>query len=274
MRGACGNALGERLVIRLRLPIPGGLAHFFLELTNETDYRLHLLVTMEHGVQHDAFGQTLGLGFHHQHGVLGSGNDQIEIRFGELRQGGIQYVLAVDITDPRRADGTAEGHAGNRHRRRRADERGYVRIDFRVQRHHGGDDLHLLLEALRERGSQGPVDQAAGEGFLFGRTPFALEKTAGDLAGGVGFFLIIDRQREEPAIGIGVGVAYHGYQYDCVTEAGENGAGCLAGDFSRFEDQIVCAVADGLFDGCHGLPLECTLEAFSGVAAPGRRRIH
>jgi hypothetical protein len=71
-----------------------------------------------------------------------------------------------------------------------------------------------------------------------------------------------------------VGVAYHGYQYHGVAEAGKNRPGCLAGNFSRFEDQIVGAVTNGLFDGCHGLPLECTLEALSGAATLGRRRNH
>ena len=54
--GVRGNALGEHRVILVRLPIPGGLAHFFLELANEANHRLHLIVTIEHGVQHHAFG--------------------------------------------------------------------------------------------------------------------------------------------------------------------------------------------------------------------------
>jgi hypothetical protein len=66
-----------------------------------------------------------------------------------------------------------------------------------VMAQHGGDDEDLVLEALDEQRPDRPVDQARGQRFLFGRTAFALEEAARDLAGGVGAFLVVDRKREE-----------------------------------------------------------------------------
>ena len=51
-----------------------------------------------------------------------------------------------------------------------------------------------------------PVDQPGGQDFFFGRTAFALEEAAGDLAGGVRAFLIIDREREEVLTRLGAAV--------------------------------------------------------------------
>jgi len=42
------------------------------------DHRLHAVVAEHHGAEHDFFGQLLGFGFDHQHGVLGAGDDEVE----------------------------------------------------------------------------------------------------------------------------------------------------------------------------------------------------
>ena len=66
----------------------------------------------DHGPQHYFLGKLLGLGFDHQHGGFGAGNDEIEL--GARRELGLAWiedVLSVDIADARRADGAVEGHA-------------------------------------------------------------------------------------------------------------------------------------------------------------------
>jgi hypothetical protein len=67
--------------------------------------------------------------------------------------------------------------------------------------------------------------------------------------------LIIDGHWKETAIGIGIRVAYGGYQHDGITEAGDDGAAGLAGDFARFQNQIVGR--DGIIErngGCRMSP--------------------
>ncbi len=131
--GYLGNAIGQRRVVRLRRPAPFGMPRLRLELANETDDGLHLLVAVKHGVEHDALAESIGFRLDHQHRVLGAGDNQIERRLLELREGGIQDELAVDVADPRRTDGPVERHARERHRRRGADHGRDVRVDLGIQ---------------------------------------------------------------------------------------------------------------------------------------------
>ena len=59
-----------------------------------------------------------------------------------------------------------------------------------------------LQETRHEERPDRPVDQPRGQRLLFGRPALALEKAAGDLAGGEGLFLVIDGQREEILAGL------------------------------------------------------------------------
>ena len=69
--------------------------------------------------------------FHHQHGVLRAGDDQVQLRGLELGRGRIEHVLAIDVADARGADRAVERNAGDRERGRCADHRGDVGIDLR-----------------------------------------------------------------------------------------------------------------------------------------------
>ena len=79
-----------------------------------------------------------------------------------------------------------------------------VGIVLEVVREHGDDDLRLVAEALGEQRADRAVDQAGDQRLLLGRTAFALEVAAGNLAGGEGLFLVVDGQREEVDAGLGV----------------------------------------------------------------------
>jgi hypothetical protein len=72
-----------------------------------------------------------------------------------------------------------------------------VRIVLHVMREHGDDDLGLVAPAVGEQRADRTVDQAGNQCFLLGRTAFALEVAAGNAAGCVGLFLIVDRERQE-----------------------------------------------------------------------------
>ena len=48
------------------------------------------------GAEHDFFGELLGFRFHHQHGVLGAGHDEVELGFGATVDGEVQHILAID----------------------------------------------------------------------------------------------------------------------------------------------------------------------------------
>lgn len=62
---------------------------------------------------------------------------------------------------------------------------------------HVDDDLDFVVEAFGKQRTQRTVDQARGEGFLFGGFAFAFEEPAGDLAGRVRLFDVIHGQGKE-----------------------------------------------------------------------------
>ena len=45
------------------------------------------LVGEHDGAEHDVFGKLLGFGFDHHHRVVGAGDDEVELAFGDLLPG-------------------------------------------------------------------------------------------------------------------------------------------------------------------------------------------
>ena len=110
------------------------------------------------------------------------------------------------------------------------------------------DDLNFVEEAVRKERTDRTVDQAARQRFLFGRTTFTLEEAAGDLAGGVGLFNVVDREREEVLTGLRFLLGDDRGEDDRIVHAADAGAGRLAGDLTGFERDVVVAEAEGLRD--------------------------
>ena len=147
--------------------------------------------------EHDVFVELLGFRFDHQHGVGGAGDDEVELGLGHLVERRVEHVFVVDEADAGGADRAHEGHARQRQRRGRSHHRHDVRIVLHVVREHGDDHLGLVAPAVDEQRTDRAVDQAGDQRFLFGRTAFALEIAAGNAAGGIGLFLVVDGQRQE-----------------------------------------------------------------------------
>ena len=118
----------------------------------------------------------------HHDRVAARGDDQVQVAVGELRTGRVDDELAVDAADAHGRDRAVPRDVGDVQRGRRADDREHVGVVLVVVREHGGDDLRLAAEALREQRADRAVDQARGEDLLLGRAAFALEEAAGNLA--------------------------------------------------------------------------------------------
>ena len=249
--GHAGDLGDHRVVLRRGLPVPQRLAARFDQLVDHADGRLLLLVAEHDGAQHHFLGQLVRFRFHHQHGGFGARDDEVQRRRRELGLGRIEHVLAVDIADARGADRAVERNAREHERRRGADHRRNVRIDLRIDRHDGGDDLHFVVEAVREQRPDRAIDEPRGQRLLFRRAPFALEEAAGNLAGGVGLFLVVDGQRKEVLAGLGFLPGHRGDEHDGVVEARQHRAAGLAGDLAGFERQGVAAVGNRFLDGVH-----------------------
>ena len=212
---------------------------------NRVDDDFHLVVAEDHGAQHDFFGQLFRFRFDHQHGRFGTGDHQVHLRRFQLLDGRVQDVLAIGVTDARGADRAVERHARDAQGGRSADHGGDVRIDFRVDRQHVNDDLHFIQVAFREQRTDRTVDQTRCQCFFFGRTAFALEKTARDFTGSIGFLDIINRQREEILAWLGIFACHHRCQNDGIFDRHQHCAGCLTCDFAGFQGHLMLTVLEG-----------------------------
>ncbi len=115
------------------------------------------------------------------------------------------------------------------------DQRHDVGIVLHVVRQHRDDDLGFVAPAVDEQRTDRAVDQAGDQRLLFGRTAFALEIAAGNAAGGVGLFLVVDGQRQEvDAFARRLG-GDDGGQHDGLAIGGEHGAVGLTGDLAGFQ---------------------------------------
>ena len=150
-----------------------------------------------HGAQHDVLGELLGFRFHHQHGVVGAGDDEVELAFGHLFELRVEHVFVVDEADACGADRTHERRARQRQRRRGGNQRQNVGIVFEIVRQRGDDHLRLTAPALGEQRPDRAVDEPRDQCFLFGRAAFTLEIAAGNAARGVVLFLVVDGERQE-----------------------------------------------------------------------------
>ena len=205
------------------------------EIDDRVDDRLEVAVAEHHGAEHDLFAQLLGFQFHHQHGVGGAGDDQLELGVGHFVERRVENVFVVHEADARGADRALEGHARQRQRGGSRHHRHHVGIVLHVVRQHGDDHLGFIAPAVGEQRADRAVDQAGDQRLLFGRTAFALEIAAGNAARGIGLLLIVDGQRQEvDALARRLG-GDDGGEHDGLTIGRHDGAVGLTGDLSGFK---------------------------------------
>ena len=86
------------------------------EFDDRLDHRLEVAVAEHHGAEHDVFVELLGFRFHHQHGVGGAGDDEVELGFDHLVERRVEHVFVIGEADAGGADRALEGRAGQRQR--------------------------------------------------------------------------------------------------------------------------------------------------------------
>ena len=204
------HRLDRRLEVRDSLGLPDRL----LELLLEVDERLERAVAEEDGLGHDRLGQQLCAGLDHHDRVARTGDDQVELRVGELGVRGVDDELAVDPSDADRGNRAEERDLADRQRGRRGERADDIRVVLLVRRQHRDDALDVVLVARREERPDRPVGLASGEDRVLGRARLALDEAAGDLAGCVHPLLEVDREREEVEAGARLrpvgGAEHHG----------------------------------------------------------------
>ncbi len=249
--------VGRREVARL-------LGGDFGELDDRVDHRLERLVAEHDRAEHGLLVEFLGFRLDHQHGVGGAGDDEVKLRLGHFVDMRVENVLAVDEADAGAADRAHEGHAGDRQRGRRSDQRQDVRIVLQIMLHDGDDDLGVVLVTGREERADRAVDQAGNQRFLLARTAFALEVAARDLAGGIGLFLVVDGEREEIEAGLRLLHGNDGRENDGFAVGREHRAISLARDLAGFQDERTTAPLD-----FHLVVIEHVLSLICGTGRTG-----
>ena len=239
-----GNLGFQRFVDGRRSPVPRLGADVGSEFVDGVDNGLHLLVTKDHGAQHHLFGEDGRFGFHHQHGVGGTGNHQIQIALGQFGSGRVQHVLTVHVTHAGCTDRAAERDAGDGQRRGGTDHGNDVGRNGRVHGHDGGNHLNLIEEAFREQRTNRTVDQTGDQGLAFARATFTTEETTRDTTSSIGTLLIVDGQREEITAVIGLFLANDGHKYAGIVHADHDGRSGLTGHHTGFQSDGVLTVLE------------------------------
>ncbi len=126
--------------------------------------------------------------------------------------------------------------SGNLGRRRRGvDGQDVVQV-LGVQAQDGDHDLDLVAQTRDERRAQRPVDQAAGQDRVRGRSALTAEERAGDTSCGVHPLLDVDRQGEEVEVVLRALAGRGGRQeHGLVVEVGDDSAGGLLGQPTGLE---------------------------------------
>ena len=149
--------------------------------------------------QHAILVHFAGKALDHQHGVEAAGDNQIEIAFFQFVLGGERHELAVDMSQPHRADGSLERQRRDRQRGAGADHRQHVGIVLPIARKRGGLNLHFVAEPFRKQRPNRAVHEPRGERFFSGGATFAFDEAPRKLAGRGSPLAIIASQRKEVA---------------------------------------------------------------------------
>ena len=267
--------LGHRLVERVLLRHDGTV--YALPLLNELELgvteRTDGLLAELHGGEHVVLGDLLGAGLHHGDEVAGTGKLEVEVGVLALLIGGVHDELArlLIAADAHAGERALEGHATKGERKRSAHGADDIDGVHLVGHERGGNDLHLVAEAVREARADGTVDHARGEGGLLGGTALALEVAARDTAGSVELLIEVDGEREEIVVLALLG-DHNGHERGRVTLLDEGGAGSLLGKLTGFERIGLAIQLEGLADESHLSPSSPHAPLRTGFFGPALRQ--
>src|SRR5262249_9008060 len=131
---------------------------------------------------------------------------------------------------------------------------------------YGCDDLRFVGVTLGEQWADGPVDEARREHLVDARAPFTLEESAGNLAGGKSFFLVLAGEWKEIDALAGLIAGDGGHEHARVVVAHQDGAVRLFGVFPLLKEKPAAPQLDPSFSGHVFVPL----PARSAVAPAAR----
>ncbi len=202
-----------------------GLADGLAELLLDVDERLERAVAEQDRLGHDGLGQELGARLDHHDRVARPGDDEVELRVGQLAVGRVDHELAIDAADANGADRPRERDLADRQRGRRGDRPDDIGLVLLVGREDRDDELDVVLVALGEERADRAVGQAGGQGGRLRRARLALDEAARDLARGVHALLELHREREEVEARARIGPVGRAEHHGVAVADGDGAAG-------------------------------------------------
>ena len=187
------------------------------------------------------FGFFLGAGLDHYDSVFVPNDHDVDGGGCALRIGGVDDKLTIHAANPHCAHCGAEGNVGESQSCRGCINADHIGVVFLVGREDQCDYLGLVAETIRKQRTNGAINLAAGEHFLFARPAFALNESAGNAATGVGVLAVIHGKGEEVDSFSGIGRSHGGGQDDGFTSGHQCGARGLLGHAAGLKDQTLAA---------------------------------
>ena len=154
-------------------------------------------VRLHDRVEHLVFGQFLAKPLDHHDRAVGAGDDEIQVALLHLVDRRQCDEFAFDPGKTNTADRTQKRQAGENQGGRGPDHGKDVGVILPVRRDRSRLDLNLLAIGIREKGTDGAIDQSRGQNFLGSRAAFTLDEASREFARGIHLFAIIDGEREE-----------------------------------------------------------------------------
>ena len=175
-----------------------GLACKAHQLFLSVDERLDGLVAPVQSFNKHGFGHKFGLTFHHDHGVAGSGEHDVELAALQLPARGVDHKFAVHAADAAAGNGAVKGNGRKAHSGGSGADAQHVGLILAVSGNDAGQHLHFVSVALGKERTNRAVDQAGHQRFMVaGAADFAPEKVARDTSGGIHLLTVFHSKGEE-----------------------------------------------------------------------------
>ena len=191
----------EVVVVYLVAVFAFGLVDLFHQLDLGLALYLDGFVCGFQSAKHLGFRHFFAFAFHHADVLHGGGHHQFEAGVFHLCEGRVDDIFVADEGHAHFRNRAVEGDVGHADGGRGGQGckrvgRGLFVVREQVHLHDG-----LGVIVVGEQRAQGAVDEAGDKHFVVGGLGLAFEETARELARGVVFFPIVDRQGEEIGFG-------------------------------------------------------------------------
>ncbi len=228
----------QGLIVHFMAVFAFGFAYFLGQIQLHLALYLDGLMGGLQGLDHHLLAHFLHFAFHHRDVVDRGTHHQFQVGLFHLGHRRVDDELAVHTGHANFGYGTVERNIGNGKGRGRGQGGESIGQVVAIARNEIDQHLGVGMVVVGEQGTQSPVDQTGNQDFIFRKTSFALEKTAGETSHGSVFLLIIHRKGHEVDVLAHFGLAADRSQDHGVATFDDSRTVGLLGQFARFDNHL------------------------------------